>query len=82
MIRKNYFEWGNPEKAHSDKADTFTLKPLQKEGVSRSTLYRILRRKEDGIPAERQCGSRRPAKIMTKSGIKQLDRLFDHNCSL
>ena len=36
------------------------------------TLYKILRRKQDGISAERQKGSGKPAKIMTKSSIKQL----------
>ena len=64
---------------HSDKADSFTGKHLQDEGVPRSTLYQTLRRKEDGkISAEKQSGSGRPAKIMTKSDIKQLFRHFGH----
>ena len=47
------------------KVDSFTVKNFQEEGVLRSTLYQILRRKEDGFSAERQGGSGRPAKIMT-----------------
>ena len=54
---------------HSDKADSFTVKHFQEEGVPRSTLYQTLKPKEDGISAARQCGSGRPAKMMTKSGI-------------
>ena len=41
------------QKKHSDKADFFTAKHFQEEGVPRSTLYQISRRKEDGISAER-----------------------------
>ena len=37
------------QEKHSDKADSFTVKHFQEEGVPRSTLYKILRRKEDGI---------------------------------
>ena len=54
---------------HSDKTDSFTVKNFLEEGVPRSILYQILRRKVDGIPTERQRGSGRPAKIMTKSCI-------------
>ena len=43
---------------------------------------RYIRRKEDGISTERQCGSLTSAKIMTKSGIKQLVKLFDHKCEI
>ena len=39
-------------------------------------------RKEDGISTERQCDSDRLAKVMTKSGIKQLVRLFGHKCGI
>ena len=39
----------------SDKADSlFTIKRFQEEGVPRSIFYQILRRKEDGISAEKQ----------------------------
>ena len=44
------------QEKHFDKADSFTLKNFEEEGFLRSTLYQILR-KEEGIIAERQCGS-------------------------
>ena len=73
-LRKRVYAF---QEKHSDKADSFTGKHLQDEGVPRSTLYQTLRRKEDGkISAERQCASGRPAKIMTNSGLNQLVRLF------
>ena len=58
-----------------DKVDSFTEKHFPEE--SRSTLYQILRQKEDEISNEIQNVSGRPAKGMTKSGIKQLFKLFD-----
>ena len=67
---------------HCDKSKTFTVNHFEAEGVPRSTLFDILKRKEDGISSERQSGSGRPAKIMTKSGIKQLRRLFDNKCGI
>ena len=52
------------------------------ESIPRPILYQILRRKEDGTTTEGQSGSGRPAKIMTKSGIKLLVRLFDYKCRI
>ena len=49
-----------------DKVKTFTVNHFATEGVSRSTLFDILKRKQDGISSERQSSSGRPAKIMTK----------------
>ena len=65
------------QEKYCDKADSFTVKHFQEEGASRSTLNQIWRRKEDEISAERQCGSGRPAKIMTNLGI-----CFDHKCGI
>ena len=67
---------------YCDKPKTFTLYHFAAEGVPCSTLFDILKRKEDGISSERQSGSGRPAKIMTKSGIKRLVKLFDHKCGI
>ena len=67
---------------HCDKPKTFTVNHFAAEGVARSTLFDILKRKDDGISSERQSGSGRPAKIMTKSGIKRLVKLFDHKCGI
>ena len=64
---------------HCDKPKTFTVNHFAAEGVPRSTLFDILKRKEDGISSERQSGSGRPAKIMTKSGIKRLVKLERQN---
>ena len=56
---------------HCDKPKTFTVNHFEAEGVSRSTLFDILKPKEDGISSERQSGSGRPTKIITKSRINQ-----------
>lgn len=39
------------------------------EGESKSTIYDIIKRKEDGIQAERQLGSGRLAKKMNKKAV-------------
>ena len=68
---------------HFDKPDSFTVNHFKVEGIPRSTLYSILQRKADGISAERQSGTgKQNAKIMTKAGIKELARLFDHKCGI
>ena len=54
---------------HCDKPKTFTVNNFAAEGVPRSTLFDILKRKKDGISSERQSGSDTPAKIMTKSDL-------------
>ena len=62
---------------HSKKnIDSFTVKHVQEESVSWSTLYQILRRKEDEISAYIQNWSGRPAKILL--AIKQLVGLFNN----
>ena len=67
---------------HCDKPKNFTVDHFEAKGVPRSTLFDILKRKENGISSERQSGRGRPAKIMTKSGIKRLVKLFDHKCGI
>ena len=66
---------------HCDKP-TYTVNLFSAEGAPRSIIFEILKRKEDGISPERQSGSDRPAKIMTKSGVKQLEKLCDHKCGI
>ena len=54
------------------KPKNFTLNHFAAEVVARSTLFDILKRKEDRISPERQKGSGRPAENMT------LMCIFDH----
>jgi hypothetical protein len=63
---------------HCGEPKTITVNHFEAEGVPRSSLFDILKCQEDGISPERQSGSGRHVKIMTKSGIKQLKRLFCH----
>ena len=60
---------------HGDKVKTFTGNHFAAEGVPRSALFDILKRQEYGISSERQSGSGRPAKIMTKSGTWEAENL-------
>ena len=57
------------------RAHSFQKKTFRSRRFFYCKTLSILKRKEDGISAERQCG-------MTKSGIKQLVRLFDHKCGI
>ena len=45
---------------------------------SKSTIYDILKRYEDNLPAKRQSGSGRIAKIFTPKKVEQLKKDFDH----
>ena len=65
-----------------DKPKTFTVNDFKAEGISRSTIYGIIQRAEKGIPPERRSGGGRKAKIMTKSGLSKLSKLFDHKCGI
>ena len=48
------------------------------EKESKSTIYDIIKRKENGIQAERQVGSGRPAKKMNKKAVKRLIGRINH----
>ena len=50
---KNYYIYAFHEK-HCDQPKLFTLNHFAAEGVPRSALFDILKRKEDGISSERQ----------------------------
>ena len=56
----------------------FTVNHFLAENVQRSTIYGIIKRVEDDIGPDRQPGSGRKPKIMTKSGIDKFCKVFDH----
>uniref|UniRef100_A0A914E965 Transposase n=1 Tax=Acrobeloides nanus TaxID=290746 RepID=A0A914E965_9BILA len=62
---------------HQESGKQFTAKQFMDEGVSKSTIYDILKR-EDNLPAERQSDSGRIAKIFTPKKVEQLKKDFDH----
>lgn len=51
------------------------------EGISRSTVYMIIKQYDDKIPLVRKPGSGRIAKKMTKAKLKQLKTFLDHTDS-
>ena len=62
---------------NSDKPKSFTVSHFEAENLSRLTIYGIIKRIEEDKPSERQTGSGRKPKIMTKRAISQLTKLFD-----
>ena len=52
------------------------------ENVPRSTIYEIIKRFQDGIGPVRQPGSGKKPKLMTKSGIDKLCKIFVHKCGI
>ena len=48
-LRKRVYEF---HEKNCDKPKTFTVNHFKAEGVPRSTLFKVLKRKEDGIPSE------------------------------
>jgi len=60
----------------------FTVNHFLAENVPRSTIYDIIKRVEDEIGPDRKPGSGRKPKIMTKSGIDKLCKMFDHKCGI
>ena len=63
---------------HRDKPKKFIVDHFIDEGVSASTIYDIIKRREHGFDYIRRVGSGRPAKIFNKSGLLKLKRLTDH----
>ena len=57
---------------------SFNVIHFQAEGLSRSTLFRVMKRKGGLISSERQSGTGRSAKIMTNKGTKHLVELFSN----
>ena len=56
----------------SDADKKSIAKHFKMEGESKSTIYDIIKRKENGMQAERKVGSGHPAKKMTKKAVKGL----------
>ena len=56
----------------------FTIKHFMEEGVLKMTVYDILKRYENNLPAIRRSGSGRTVKIFTAKKINQLKKDFDH----
>lgn len=74
-VRKRVYEFIeiNPELSKNE-----IVKHFMMESIPRSTLYNILKRKDNNILPERQVGSGRKAVKMTKKKIKQLGKKIDH----
>jgi len=52
---------------------------FKKEGLYPSTIFRLIRRHEEGLPMKTKPRSGRPPKIMDKKGIKRLNNMMDGN---
>ena len=63
---------------YQESGKQFTAKHFMDEGGSKPTIYDILKRYEDNLPAEHQSGSGRIAKIFTPKKVEQLKKDFDH----
>lgn len=61
-----------------DRGKSYTLKHFMAEGVPRSTIYGILQRFHDKLPASRKSGSGRPPSKLPPRKLATLRRLFDH----
>lgn len=61
---------------------SFTAHHFIAEGISRSTVYRLIKCAEDGEPSTRQAGSGRRAKITTTNMLSRLRKDFDNECGL
>lgn len=79
ILRKRVYQFFEK---HSDKPKSFTVNHFKDEGIARSTIYDIIKRAEDGISSERRKGTGKKPKIMTKSGLSRLCKLFDHKCGI
>uniref|UniRef100_A0A914DK72 Transposase n=1 Tax=Acrobeloides nanus TaxID=290746 RepID=A0A914DK72_9BILA len=61
-----------------DRGKSYTLKHFMAEGVPRSTIYDILQRFHDKLPASRKSGSGRPPSKLPPRKLATLWRLFNH----
>uniref|UniRef100_A0A914DRN3 Transposase n=1 Tax=Acrobeloides nanus TaxID=290746 RepID=A0A914DRN3_9BILA len=61
-----------------DRGKSYTLKHFMAEGVPRSTIYGILQRFHDKLPASRKSGSGRPPSKLPPRKLAALRHLFDH----
>ena len=63
---------------NQDKTKKFIADHFIGLGEFKSTIYRIIKRREQGFDYNRRIGSGRPARIFNKSGLFKLKRLSDH----
>ena len=63
---------------HRSCSKTITLNHFKMEGISKSTIYRAIKRVENGIGAERCIGQGRVAVKMDFKGLAKLRQFFDH----
>ena len=59
-LRKRVYQFFDK---NSDKLKTFTVNHFKAEGISRSIIYGIIQRAEEGIPSERRTGVVRRLKL-------------------
>ena len=64
---------------HKDKTKKFIVDHFLSEGVSKSTIYDITKRKESGGDHIRRIGSGRPARIFHKTALVKLKHIVCHN---
>lgn len=74
-IRKRVYAFSN---LHPDMSKNAIVKHFLLEGIARSTLYDILRRKTNKIGPERKVGSGRLAVKFNKTNVKRLKNRIDH----
>jgi transposase len=75
--RKNVYSFYLSNKERGKK---FTVDHFKAEKIAPSTVYDIIKREEAGVGPERQAGSGRPAKKMSKKNLAQLCKMFDQWC--
>ena len=63
---------------HRELGKKYTVKHFVAEGISKSTVYNVLKRIDDGETLERRPGSGRKAKKMTQSKINNVKRDLEH----
>ena len=79
LLRKRVYEFRD---AHQEKGKLFTVKHFQDEFVPKATIYRILQRKENGLPYQQVSGQGPKANKMPKKKVKRLQGMFDHHDSI
>ena len=73
-LRKRIFDFKN---LHHSEPNSFIVNHFLAEGVARSTIYKILRRKKNNISTKRLKGSGRKAVKMPKKKVEQLKKMSD-----
>lgn len=69
-------------KANWSKGKNEIARHFLDENVPKTTVYRIIRHYESGLPIGRKPGSGRPAKIMTEKNVKRLTNLINNRSGI